>query len=317
MEILKFSFNAVSPLFLVIFLGWFIGRRGIIREKEVAFLNSLCFRYLLPVYIFSSVRSADLSHDFNPRMFAVFVAGITIIIILSWIIFRLTIKDPQKRCIYIVNSYRSNNLIYALPLALNLFGDEGLKSAAILVPFTIIFFNLYSVIVMVHYAPKNDTIQRGVIKSTLFDIITNPLIIGSAAGIIAALSGLKLPMFLSKGINSIGVMASPLALLMLGSQIDLSALKSDIKHTVFSCAVRLVIVPLITTPALIMLRFRGPELSALAIAFAAPCAIATFIMSRNYRIAPLFAAQTVYLSTALSMFSIFILISILRALRFM
>ncbi|GMO26445.1 MAG: AEC family transporter [Termitinemataceae bacterium] len=323
MDVLRFSFNAVSPLFFVIFLGWFIRRRGLVHENEISFLNTLCFKYLLPVYIFSSVQNVDLSHEFNMRMFVVFFADITIILLLSMVIFRIAIKDEEKRCIYIVNSYRSNNLIYALPLAVNLFGEAGLKSAAMLVPFTIISFNLYSVIVMVHYAGKRDKTKnkdaaaKGELKKTLMEIIKNPLIIGSFTGVLIGLSGLKLPVFFTKGLNSIGIMASPLSLLMLGTQIDLSSLKTDVKHSVFSCLVRLVICPLLTTPAFIMLGFRGPDLSTLAIASAAPCAIATFIMSRNYRIAPQFAAQTVYLSTALSMITIFILISVLRALNFM
>jgi predicted permease len=52
------------------------------------------------------------------------------------------------------------------------------------------------------------------------------------------------------------------------------------------------------------------------VAFAAPCAVTNMVMARNYNIAPAFAAHTVYLSTALSMFTMFLTISLLRALAF-
>ncbi|MDR2468321.1 MAG: AEC family transporter [Spirochaetaceae bacterium] len=321
MDILEFSFNAVAPLFIVIFLGWFIARRGLLQEKEITFLNALCFRYLLPIYIFSSVMTVDYSREFNFRMFAVFFSGVSLIALASLCVASLVIRDPARRCIFIVNSYRSNNLIYALPLAANLFGDAGLKPAAMLVPFTIIIFNVYSVLIMVLYKNKINSADNHKklsreLSGTLFEVIKNPLIIGSAAGILIALTGLDIPFFLRKGINSIGAAASPLSLLLLGSQIDFSKLRQDIGAAAVSCIIRLVLCPLITTPALILLGFRGPELSTLAIAFAAPCAIATFIMSRNYQIAARFAAQTVYLSTVLSIFTIFCLISILRALKY-
>jgi predicted permease len=49
------------------------------------------------------------------------------------------------------------------------------------------------------------------------------------------------------------------------------------------------------------------------VVFAAPCAVNNLIMARNYRIDPLFAAQTVYLSTVFSLPTMFITISLLRA----
>lgn len=311
-EIFLFSFNAVSPLFVVIFFGYFIARRGLIGEKETGFLNALCFRYLLPLYIFASVLHIDYETSFRPELLLTFIICDTVLFALSIAVFRLIISDREKRAIFAVNTFRSNNLIYALPLAANLFGETGLAHAAVLVPFTIIFFNFYSVIIMVRALRKQDSGAE--IKKTIIEVIKNPLLVGSLAGIISALSGVKLPAFIDKGVTYAAQTASPLALILLGAQIDFNALRSTIGGALASCAVRLIIVPLITTPVFVFLGFRGSELSALAVAFAAPCAIATSIMARNYKLAPQFAAQTVYLSTVLSMFTIFILISILRAL---
>jgi predicted permease len=323
LDVLFFSFNAVSPLFIVIFLGWFIARRGLLQEKEITFLNALCFRYLLPLYIFNNTLKVDFYTEFNPKMFLAFLICDSFILIAAWILFSLLIKNKGIRCIYIVNAFRSNNLIYALPLAYNLFKETGLKSASMLVPFTIIFFNLYSVIVMVYHAGKihRDKKTRYSLKTelpaTLIEIIKNPLIIGSASGILISLSGIEIPHFLYSGLNYAAAAASPVSLLLLGSQINFSKLRQNSKHTIANCAIRLIICPVIITPALIFIGFRGPDLSTLAAAFAAPCAISTFLMSRNYNIEPQFAAQTVYLSTVFSILSIFLLITILRALEFL
>ncbi|MDR2510824.1 MAG: AEC family transporter [Spirochaetaceae bacterium] len=315
-DLFLFGFNAVSPLFIIMFLGWFIARRGLVGDGEISFLNALCFRYLLPIYIFSNVLSVEYSVDFKPKLFAAFIVCDTALLLGAIIVFSFLIKDRHRRCIYIINSFRTNNLIYALPLAANLFGAEGLKVAAMLVPFTIITFNLYSVAVMVYYAGAKTKTGSAEIKRTLIEIVKNPLIIGSAAGLAVALLEIELPVFLVRGVSSIGSAATPLSLLLLGAQIDFTALKNDLRHSLCCCAARLVICPLITTPVLVFLGFRGAELSALAIAFAAPTAIATSLMARNYNIMPQFAAQTVYLSTLVSIFTIFFLVLILRGLSF-
>jgi predicted permease len=219
----------------------------------------------------------------------------------------------------IVSSFRSNNLIYALPLAANLFGAEGVTVASMMIPVVIILFNFFCVVVMVSYAPA-EAGEAGKpalsesLKRTVIDILKNPLIVGSVAGIVFSLLGITLPGFLQNGLNGVAAAATPIALMLLGAQIDFKALAGNLGPALGACALRLLIVPGLLVPLMVFLGFRGPELGALMVAFAAPCAVNNLIMARNYRIDPPFAAQTVYLSTVLSLPTMFIAISLLRAL---
>jgi predicted permease len=267
----------------------------------------------------------DFFSEFNVSVGLFFVISISAIFIVAWIVFTLTIHDIERRAILIASSYRSNNLIYALPLAANLFGVEGVKVAAALVPITIIFFNFYAVIVMVYHAEKKNALENietpekrnsisVALKHCVLEIIKNPLIIGSVGGIALSMSGIALPAFLRSGLNSIGLAATPVALILLGAQINFKTLRGHVKQVLGVCLLRLVLVPAIFVPLMVIVGFRGPDLGALAIAFSAPAAIANMIMARNYNLAPAFAAQTVYLSTVISLFTIFCLISALRAL---
>jgi predicted permease len=322
--ILSYSFNAVAPMLVAILLGVFIARRGLAGEREIAFLNTLCFRYLLALHIFNNVLQVDFRAEFRPRLVFTFIIVITVLFCAAWLVFSLTVKDRARRCIYIVTAYRSNNLIYALPLAANLFGAEGMKSAATLVPVTIIFFNFFTVITMVYHRQKIESAgardaadgsrMRSALAKCAFEVLTNPLIIGSSLGIVFSLLRLPLPSFLRNGINSVALAATPMSLILLGAQINLKALAGNIRAVCGAVLLRLLLVPGILVPLMVYLGFRGPELGALAIAFAAPSAVANLIMARNYQVAPEFAAQTVYLATLVSMFTIFGMIAVLRGL---
>jgi predicted permease len=150
------------------------------------------------------------------------------------------------------------------------------------------------------------------LKRTVIDILKNPLIIGSVLGIVFSLLKIPLPRFVRNGISMIAVSATPLSLVLLGAQIDFKALAGNLGPAFGACALRLILVPAILVPILALVGFRGPELGALMVVFSAPCAVNNLIMARNYRINPAFAAQTVYLSTAFSLFTMFGLISLLR-----
>jgi predicted permease len=323
--ILSYSFNAVAPMVVAILLGAYITRRGLVGDREIAFLNTLCFRYLLALHIFNNVLQVDFRAEFRPRLVFTFIVIITALFCIAWLFFTLTVKNYARRCIYIVTAFRSNNLIYALPLAANLFGAEGVKSAAMLMPVTIIFFNFFTVIAMVYHRQKiedggtrngagSGMDMRTALKKCAFEVLTNPLIIGSALGIIFSIVRFPLPVFLRSGINSIALAATPVSLILLGAQINLKALAGNIRAVIGAVCLRLVLVPTALVPLMVYLGFRGPELGALAIAFAAPPAVANLIMARNYKVAHEFAAQTVYLATLASMFTIFGLIVILRGL---
>jgi predicted permease len=321
-------------MFVAVALGAFIAKRRLMGEREIMFLNTLCFRYFLALHIFNSVLQVDFHTEFKPRLVGTFIVIVTALYGVSWLVFSLAVKDYGRRCICIVTAYRSNNLIYALPLAANLFGPEGVKPAAMLVPVTIIFFNFFTVIAMVSHRHKIEAdaalrekmagkpeggitgkaAMRTALKKCAFEVITNPLIIGSSLGIVFSLLCLPLPAFIKSGINSIAQAATPVSLILLGAQINLKTLAGNMRAVIGAAALRLIVVPGLLVPLVVMLGFRGPELGALAVAFAAPPAVANLIMARNYHIAPEFAAQTVYLATILSMITIFALVAALRGL---
>jgi predicted permease len=189
-----------------------------------------------------------------------------------------------------------------------------------LVPVTIILFNFFTVIVMVYHAQADQSRNErsallAALKRTLLDIIHNPLIIGSVLGIALSLLPVTLPVFLRSSINAVASTGTPISLLLLGAQVDFKKLAKDIKPALGACLLRLVIVPAILVPIMVAAGFRGPDLGALMVAFAAPSAVTNLVMARNYNIDPPFAAQTVYLSTALSMLTMFFAISLMRYLE--
>jgi predicted permease len=189
-----------------------------------------------------------------------------------------------------------------------------------LMPLTIILFNFFCVTVMVYHAPAGAEAPAGksgpgtTFKHTVIDIIRNPLIIGSFLGIVFSVFRIPVPLFIRSGVSMIAVTGTPLALLLLGAQIDFRQLAGNIGPAAGACLLRLILVPGILVPVMVLSGFRGPELGALMVVFAAPCAVNNLIMARNYGINPGYAAQTVYLSTILSLFTMFGFIMLLRAL---
>jgi predicted permease len=316
-DIFLWSFNAVAPILLILLVGWFVAFCGHIDEKDQSFLNRLCFRYLIPLQLLGNTLSIDFAAKYDLRFVMYCVIGIVATAAIAWIVFTFLVADRQRRAIFILSAFRTNNLILGLPLAANLYGPEGVTVAVMVFPASIIVFNFLAVVVLVYFSQDSDKKMKEILKKTLLDVARNPLILACLAGTICAALQIHFPKFMQSGISSAGSAGTTMALLLLGSQIDLKQLTGNIKPVLIICVLRLILIPCIGVTAMVLAGFRGPELSALMVIFAAPAGVSSMVMARNYNVAPVFAAQTVYLSTILSTATIFFIIIILRGLGLM
>ncbi|MDR2522936.1 MAG: AEC family transporter [Synergistaceae bacterium] len=311
LQILLWSFNAVAPVLFAIVLGWLIAFRGHIAEDDRTFLNRLCFKYLLPAQLLANTLSIDFTAGYNVRLLVYCAGGILATAAAAWVLFTVLIADRPKRAIFILSAFRTNNILYGMPLAANLFGAEGVAVAVMVYPITIVSFNALTVATLVYFS-QSGAKSGAVLKKTLLDVAANPLIVACLLGTFCAAAGITIPRFLKGGLDSVGAAATPVALLLLGSQIDAKKLSGNLRPALAACVLRLVLVPAALLAVVIPAGFRGPELSALMVAFAAPSAVTNMVMARNYNVAPDFAAQTVYLSTIFSLGTIFLFIVFLR-----
>ena len=60
--------NAVLPSFLIIALGLFIRRRGMLEDKSLGKFNSIAFRVFLPFQIFKNIYDAPIGETFDLKL---------------------------------------------------------------------------------------------------------------------------------------------------------------------------------------------------------------------------------------------------------
>ena len=78
MENLIISLNVVLPLFFSIALGYILKRLGMYDDVTLKTLNKLVFKVFLPIYLFRSIYSTDLSAAFDLKVIIFAVVGFII-----------------------------------------------------------------------------------------------------------------------------------------------------------------------------------------------------------------------------------------------
>lgn len=310
---LLFSANVIVPIFMLILLGYFLTRVKLWNEDFLKIANELCFKCLLPVLLFYNVASADIFQVFNGKLIiyvclcACFLCGILFFIV------PLFIKDNKRRGVMIQGTFRSNFLLFGVPLGLSIGGAEGSVLAAVVASFYVPVINMLSVISLYVFS---DSKSKN-LKSALLGIVKNPLVIGGISGLVFSLIrnfiGFEIPEMIDTTLVNIKSIATPLAFLVLGGDLKFGNMLRNVKTTLFSVLGKTVIIPAIMLTVSAFLGFNKLEMAILVAVFATPNAVSSYAMARNYEADHELAGEIITLGTLLSIVTIFIFITLSKS----
>jgi hypothetical protein len=198
-----------------------------------------------------------------------------------------------------------------------MYSDTGM--APLMIVAAVPLFNIISVIVLTFKANPVDGVsienmpKKDGIKKACFNIVTNPIIIGIAAGLVASLIKLQLPTILNKTVSSIAQTATPIALICIGAGFEGRKAIKKIKPTVIGTFIKLIGLPAIFLPIAIYMGFRNQELVAILIMLASPTTVTCYIMAKNMNNDEVLASSMVVLATMLSSVTLTAWIFVLRS----
>jgi len=325
-----FAMNSVLPIVLLIVLGVFLRKIHMIDQHFNNVLIKYIFRVGLPVLLFYNVYSIESFAEINWDI-VVYTSIFTLLVFfIGIIVVKVLTKDDRQKGVVLQTAFRSNYALMGIPLAEAIGGAAALKVVSLLAAIAIPLANVLSVIALTMFQ-KNEFGERISIKKMIQNIISNPLIIAVFMGLFVLFLRSLLPttdgvpIFTLKNqlpfsvtfMKMISQTASPMALIALGGQFEISLVKPLLKQITLGVSLRILIVPglAIFFAYLLQDRFTGLQYAypALIALYGAPVAVSSAIMTQEMGGDEKLASQLVVWTTVFSMFTIFFTIVILRS----
>ena len=193
----------------VIVIGYVVGRTGVLGEHVPYVLSRLAFFVLSPCLLFTVLADADVSRLFSSVLAVsaiAAVASILLFIAIAAVLWRRRI--PELVIGGLASGYVNANNI-GIPVAAYLLGDAAYSAPVVLLQLLVLAPIALTVL---------DAQARGRVsaKHILLGLITNPIIIGSALGVLVAVTEVELPAPLFEPFRLIGAAAVPVVLLAFG-----------------------------------------------------------------------------------------------------
>lgn len=310
---LIFSANVVMPIFLLIMLGYGLTRLKLWDAHFLKIANDVCFKCLLPVLLFYNVATANIFEVFNSNLILYACVCVCIICGLLFFIVPLFVKDPARRGVMIQGTFRSNFLLFGVPLGLSIGGEAGATLAALVAALYVPVINMLSVISLYVFSKA----ENKNLKSALIGIVKNPLIIGGVSGLVFSLIrnyiGFEIPTMIDTTLFNIKSIATPLAFLILGGDLKFSNMLRNVKVSIFSVLGKILIIPAIMLPISALLGFNKLEMAILIAIFATPNAVSSYAMARNYEADYELAGEIITLGTLMSVLTMFAFITVSKS----
>ena len=316
MNPLAFAFQAVTPIIIMVAVGYFLKKIGFMSADFAKMANKLVFRVFLPIKLFmnvygiKSVSSVNFGYVFYAlaALLVIFLIAIPLVILLT----------DKKKCrgALLQAIFRSNYALIGIPLAERLFGAEGGAVATLLSAFIVPAFNMLAVVALSVF---NNSGEKANFKKVLIGIAKNPLIISifaglGALGIRALLVRANVDFRISeitilwKPMSDLGSIATPLALLVLGAQFEFSAIPHLKKEIIAGTLLRSLAVPALALGVAYLAfrqNFGGAQFAALVAAFGTPVAVSSVPMAQEMGADAELAGQLVVFTTITSAFTVF------------
>ena len=266
-ESLLFSLNSTMPLFFFMVLGCLLHRKNFLTDDFVAMANKFVFNVALPVQLFRDLATMDVRASFDGAYVLFCAAATTASILVIWVLAKLMLKDKHIVGEFVQACYRSSAAILGAAFIQNIYGTSGMSGLMILgsVP----LYNIFAVVILTLESPSlSRSAKSGMgekIKKSLKGIVTNPILLGIAAGFVWSLLRLPMPTMVNKTLSSRAGLTSPLALLAIGAGFKGRAALAYLKPTAVATVTKLILLPAIFLPMAVHFGFTDQKLVALLV----------------------------------------------------
>ena len=301
MESFLVAVNAVMPFRIYISFGYGVRMSGLVDEAFMNKLNKLIFRAFFPILMFNNLYKVEPGFTLDGRLVAVGVGSVLLLELILVFLVPKFVKGNPQRGVVIQAIYRSNFVLFAIPLTTSLFGETGSVLASMMVAIVIPIYNVTAVIILeLFHGGKSD------IRVLVKNVCTNPLILGALVGFIFFMLQIKLPACIDETAAQFADLTTPLALFVLGGTLHFSAVRGNLKYLVPSLTVKMVFLPAVITALATAMGFGNLERFVLFTMYATPVATASYSMAQNMGGDGELAGQFVVISTAVSIVTIFL-----------
>lgn len=285
-----------SIIWVVIAVGYFVGRTGVLGDQARHVLNRTTFFVASPALLFTTLAESDPVSVLGPLLWVAAISAFLTAGAYNLATARWLKREPAERIMAAMAASTVNSANLGLPIALYVLGD--MSYAAPIILFQLALYQPVNLAMLDATTSKHRTTFFAMVLATL----KNPMIIGSLLGLVVALTGFEVPKLAMEPINLIAGASIPAMLLAFGISLvgskPLDSASGRRADVLIGTAAKLVLHPLLAwVLGYFAFGLGGQMLAACVIMAGLPTAQNIFVTASRYERGVVVAKDTVLMTT--------------------
>lgn len=257
--------HALAPIFVIMLLGFWAGKAGMVDNKDVSLLNIFVMDFALPAALFSATVQTSW-----PGI----VAQWPLIVVLSgamWITYaaiyflatKVFKKSPQDAAVLTLTVALPNYAALGLPILGSVLGENGATSLSVAISIACGSVLLTPLCLLIlerekaRAAGEDHGSTSAMLPVLMWRSVKKPIVVGPLVGVVLSAIGVTMPDLVLAAIKPLGLAATAAALFLTG--VILSARKLKLNAVVgVGTVVKLLIQPFIAWGIVAALGLSGP-----------------------------------------------------------
>ncbi|MDA0274953.1 MAG: AEC family transporter [Proteobacteria bacterium] len=300
------------PVFGLVLCGWGAGRARLVGAESSDALNQFVYYFALPAMLFAAVSRGSLEQILDwPFLGGVVMATLACaaagFAVSAW----LQCGTPQAHSLRALNASFSNTGYLGIPLVTVAYGPEAALPAAMAAVATNVMLFAAGLTLLELFDRRHAEHGKG-IALALLGTARSPLIWPLALAIALVAAGLSLPLPLMRLAELLAAAAGPGALFALGLFFSRQSMREGMATAWPGVVLKLVLHPLIAVAVFYGMVSVDPLWAKVAVVGASlPLGATAFVLAQRYKLLEVETSCSAVLSTALSVFSVSVVMSVL------
>ena len=290
--------NVVTPVFILVVIGYFVGPRLKIEARS---LSRTAYFVFIPAFVFNIISEAKIDSELALQMLSFILVAQIAVALLGFLVGKALRQSREITAAFVLIATFGNVGNFGLPLIVFRLGETARTYATVYFVATV-FISFVICVGVASWARSGGV-------TAVFSVFKTPALIALIPALVFNITDLEVPIFLSRLSGLLGQAMIPVMLITLGVQMG-EIPKIKISFNVFAAStVRLIGGPVLALLIVPYFGLEGLERSTGILQAAMPAAVLASIIALEYKLLPEFVTTTVLFSTLYSVLTLTVILT--------
>jgi hypothetical protein len=298
-------FEIMLEVYGFVLIGFVFARLGWFSRNATDGLIEFVFNISIPALLIRSLTLMEIP-DFLPvHLLVTYYLSVFLVLMIATFISKIVFSLSVDKCIIFAYSGTfSNTVLLGIPVILKVLGEKSLLPLMLIISLHgLTLLGSMTVFLEANRANGGSLFEN--IRSAVWRMIKNPILIGIAFGLIANFFGIVYPPVIDHSLLILGEAAIPVSLFSFGAKMNEMQITGDLLLSFVAALLKNVVLPLsVWLTGNYVCHPPGNWLIAATMLAAMPTGINIFLFAHRYQQAAALSTTTIVVSTLLSLFSV-------------